>query len=461
MPAPGHLSPRARLAQLPYVAWIILYSAVLWGLFGALLGAVAPDLRSQLGVSLGQVGSLMSLWVAGGAAGAFLGGTLARRYRPQRLLSTYAGLALLAVSALLLASNWHAVAAALVLIGLCETALFTLGHGLLAEISDDAEERTRVLSLVDVCYSTGTILSPLLVSAAFVAIPSWRAPYAVFGLLTVTLWVGTRMRRRLDDVRFRHDEAAVGPAGAPGYRSLLAHPLVRAVLVSGVCSGFVEWGQYFWFVSYANGGLGLPQQTARLALDGLMVGMTLGRLWQAFWKSRWTMEQKLQGLSLLATGAIGVLALLPRGSPALALATMNVAAGLGVSVGFPILLGSALRGVPEAAPRLSALLMLSFTLGSQLASLGLGQLAARVNLRATYIALALGGVALCLGVRRLSRLLRSMPPADAPERRDESCGRLASCVRQEVEPARVELLDPGLQAPALCVAAPVQEAGDR
>lgn len=88
-----------------------------------------------------------------------------------------------------------------------------------------------------------------------------------------------------------------------------------------------------------------------------------------------------------------------------AVAALNFMAGLGVSVGFPILLGSALQGFPAQAPRLSAILMITFTVGSQLAALLLGYLAEIWSLRGVYVVLALGAVGLCMTAWRLAQFL--------------------------------------------------------
>lgn len=401
------VSPVQRLRRLPFVAWIILYCALLWGIFGALLGAVTPNLREQMGFSFDQVGWLMALWTSGGALGSLLGGAIAKRFLPRRLLRAYSSVVVLALLGLLLAPGFVSLALCMVLIAVFETALFTLGHGLLSEISDDAEERTRIISLVDVSYSTGTILSPLVVSAVLLITPWWRAPYAVFGVLAISLWVLTLQKQRLHSAAFKHHESTSSEPSisSMGYLQLLQHPLIQRVCAAGLFSGFIEWGQYFWFVSYASLGLGMGNQTARLALGFLMVGMTVGRLWQAFMTSRWSMGQKLQGLSVLGAAALMGMALLPQHVSFAIVALLNFLAGLGVSVGFPILLGSALQGFPAQAPRLSAILMITFTVGSQLAALLLGYLAEIWSLRAVYGALALGGVALCATAWRLVKYL--------------------------------------------------------
>lgn len=404
-------SPLAVLRGLPYVAWVILYCAVTWGVFGALLGAVTPNLRAQMGVSFQQIGWLMAIWSAGGAVGSLLGGAIAKRFPPRRLLRAYTAAVMVAVAGVLWAPSFGWLAFFMVAVATFETALFTLGHGLLAELSDDPEQRTRIISLVDVGYSTGSLLSPLMAAAALAAHPSWRSPYMVFALLALGLLMMALQRRHLKAVEFRpdhpHDDpASDGTGRAPlGYAGLLRQPLVRWVLLAGLCSGLSEWGQYFWFVSFATEALGQHEQTARLALGFLMAGMVTGRIWQAFVHSRWTMEQKIQGLGALAALALAGVWLSPADPPFVWLALCNYFTGLGVSVGFPILLGIALRGFPHEAPRLSALLMIVFSAGAQIAAVLMGEMAEQWGLRAAYAVLvvaALGffGAAWVLGRRR-------------------------------------------------------------
>ncbi|QBM26274.1 MFS transporter [Hydrogenophaga pseudoflava] len=384
-------APLKTLRGLPYVAWIILYCALTWGIFGALLGAVTPNLRAQMGVSFQQMGWLMAIWSAGGAVGSLLGGAIAKRFPPRRLLRAYTAAVVVALAGVLLAPSFGWLAFFMVTIATFETALFTVGHGLLAELSDEPEQRARIISLVDVGYSLGTMFSPLMAAAVLAANPNWRGPYVVFGFMALVMLLMTLQRRYLRSVAFRSDHAhaeATGQVHQPlDYGGLLRQPVVRWVLFAGVCSGLCEWGQYFWFVSFATEALGESDQVARMALGFLMAGMVTGRVWQAFVHSRWSMEQKIQGLGALAALAITGVWLSPADAPFVWLALCNYLTGLGVSVGFPILLGIALRGFPQEAPRLSALLMISFTVGAQIAALLMGELAEHFGLRAAYAVL--------------------------------------------------------------------------
>jgi fucose permease len=112
------------------------------------------------------------------------------------------------------------------------------------------------------------------------------------------------------------------------------------------------------------------------------------------------MEQKIQGLGLLAALALSGVWLSPADAPFAWLALCNFLTGLGVSVGFPILLGIALRSFPQEAPRLSALLMIVFSAGAQIAALLMGELAEQLGLRAAYAVLvaAAFGFAACAWV---------------------------------------------------------------
>ena len=169
---PAFLSaPLNVLRGLPYVAWIILYCAVTWGVFGALLGAVTPNLRAQMGVSFQQMGWLMAIWSAGGAVGSLLGGAIAKRFPPRRLLRAYTAAVVVALAGVLLAPSFGWLAFFMVTIATFETALFTVGHGLLAEMSDDPEQRARTISLIDVGYSLGTLVSPLMAAAVLAGQP--------------------------------------------------------------------------------------------------------------------------------------------------------------------------------------------------------------------------------------------------------------------------------------------------
>jgi len=218
------------------------------------------------------------------------------------------------------------------------------------------------------------------------------------------------------------DATSPEPVPDRSYLALATHPVVLPGLVAASLVGYVEWGQNYWLVSYVEQGLAWGATLARQAVFALMLGMLLGRVWQTFVASRWTMDTKITRLAWLCVGALLVqnaAGWLAHTQPAWAapmqalfvLASLGV--GLGVSVGFPILLGSLIHALPEEASRLSALMMIAISTGAALASQSVGRLADTWGMAVAFgllLASALAYVA-ALGVmhRRLNGHTNTLP----------------------------------------------------
>ena len=165
------------------------------------------------------------------------------------------------------------------------------------------------------------------------------------------------------------------------------------------------------------GAAGTVDAKLQQALDaigtGVMGGMLAGRIWQTFVPSRWTMNQKIRHLGSLCV--LGLLAQngagwLGQAAPAwLALGQVGVvlaslAVGLGVSVAFPILLGTLVHAQPQQASRLSALTMIAICLGAALASQSIGLLADLWGMDSAFALLLLSALGYRLALRPLARV---------------------------------------------------------
>ena len=386
------MNTRHFIRQTPYLAWVLLYCAVTWGMFGVMLGLVTPNLRAQWDLTYQDMGLLMTLASASGVAGALAGGHIARQFDTRRLFLAYASVTLVMLALLANAPTFWVMVMCFSVASMCESALFTLGHGVLASMSTDGELRTRIIGLVDVGFSLGTLLAPIWVGVWFAFNPVWRGPYLGFvafvAVLVLLLW--PRQPYAGLNLNATHEAApAQAHAGTPnhvnqGYLDLLLHPVVLPGLASAMLVGFVEWGQNYWLVSYVEQGLQWGEHLARAAVFCLMLGMLSGRLWQTFVASRWSMEQKISRLALLCAAALltqnaagWASQMWPAwGTPMQLLFVLaSFGVGLGVSVGFPILLGSLIHALPGEASRLSALVMIATSLGAALASQSVGRLA--------------------------------------------------------------------------------------
>jgi fucose permease len=165
--------------------------------------------------------------------------------------------------------------------------------------------------------------------------------------------------------------------------------MIILVMLAYIFLGFIEWGQAFWLTSYVTKGLNLSESSANSSIFFLMLGMLVGRVWHAFLASRWSAQQKLQGLALLCL--FGVVMQNVFGLSGWVTNTIylfwffSFLIGLGMSVAFPILLGQMIEIFPEQASRLSALAVICISLGSSLAALLVGYMAEWVGMRLAFL----------------------------------------------------------------------------
>ena len=387
------------MGGIPFVGWAVTFAALCFGLFAAILGAVTPELRAELG-SYQRMGELMMAWVSGGVLGAFQGGKLAQKVHPRTLVLTYCGLSVLSLLLIVGSPNFAGLLVGFFCFSVAETAFMTLGHSILSQVYAAPVARARVISLIDVAFSAGTVITPAAVIALHQFDSSWRLPYLLFLIpLGVALLLFLR-KTAFDQVAWHGSDDASGAAGATNtslqpqsYLTLARVPTIMWCMAAGVFAGFIEWGQYFWSVSYGIQSQGISANAARFGLQSFVAGMLLVRCWQAFFHSHLSLHQKLWRLNLLALLGLGVSVLQPHHGMTWLFSVSNFLFGLGVGVAFPILLSLMINAAPAQSSKLSALLMISFTLGAQLAGLFIGNLADWTSVQIAYSTL-LGGLVL-------------------------------------------------------------------
>lgn len=387
------------LQGIPYLAWVVIYTAFCWGMFAAILGSVTPELRQELG-NYQALGWLMTAWASGSIVGAMQGGRLAQRLAARKLFLNYCGLALLALLLIVFASNVWLLMIGFFCIAILEAALITLGHSILARVYTEPQARGRVLSLVDVAFSAGNLATPLIVIGLQTFSDSWRLPYQLFFIPLIAALVLFWSHRPTPGESPQALRTSGGPTGtatptAPqpmSYLQLLRKPVLAWSMAAGMLGGFMEWAQYFWYVTYGIDVQHLSPNAARISLQFFIAGMVASRCWQAFWHSNWTLQQKLWRLNLLALAGLAMTVLLPAHGWMPAYALGNFLFGLGNGVVFPALLAVMINHVPSQAARLSALLMIGFTLGAQMAGAVLGFAADWLGVHAAYSALLIAAV---------------------------------------------------------------------
>jgi MFS family permease len=258
---------------IPYLGWAVTFVALCFGLFAAILGAVTPELRAELG-SYQRMGVLMMAWVSGGVVGAIQGGRMAQMYRPRPLFLSYCSFALLALALIVWAPNFWSLLLGFFCIAIVESALITLAHSILAEVYTEPTARARVLSLIDVAFSAGTVITPALIIGLHQVSTSWRLPYQLYFIplgLAMLLFLPTKpflqvKSHAADDSGTAADTAVQ----SHGYLSLSRNPTIAWCMAAGVFAGFIEWGQYFWYVSYGIQTQGISANALACSVSSLV-----------------------------------------------------------------------------------------------------------------------------------------------------------------------------------------------
>jgi MFS transporter, DHA1 family, inner membrane transport protein len=381
------------MAGIPFVGWAVTFAALCFGLFAAILGAVTPELRAELG-SYQRMGVLMMAWVSGGVVGAFQGGRMAHMYRPRPLFLGYFAFALLALALIVWSPHFSVLLIGFFFIAIVESATLTLAHGILADVYTESTARARVISLIDVAFSAGTVITPAIIIGLHQFSTSWRLPYQLYViplLAAMLLFSPAKVFLQVKSHADHSDEQT--PVQSQSYLRLARIPTIAWCMAAGVFAGFIEWGQYFWYVSYGIQTQGITANAARLGMQSFVAGMLAVRCWQAFFHSRLSLHQKLWRLNLLALAGLAASVLLPHHGVLWLYSLSNFLFGLGVGIAFPILLSLMINAAPTQSSKLSALLMISFTLGAQLAGLLIGNLADWTSVQIAYSTL-LGGLVL-------------------------------------------------------------------
>lgn len=406
------------IRSTPALGWVILYASLAVGIFGNLLGVLTPRVQAYFALDYPQMSFLMSLITVGSLVGAILGGDIAKRFDQRILLLIYTSIMLVLVFILVTTQSYWLFVLAYTGMGVLDAALFTIAHSLLAKMSQNEEHRTRMLSLADVGFSFGALFAPVWVSLILTWKSEWQQPYLLFTSFIVILLLAFSPKRfypASPDSQAIHSSTESQPSNQLGiYLKILRQPIILLVLAAYIFLGFVEWGQSFWLTSYVVKGLSLSEASANSSIFFLMLGMLIGRVWHAFLASRWSAQQKLQGLAILCLFGVvtqNILGLSGWVSAAIYLFWIcSFLVGLGMSVAFPILLGQMIELFPEQASRLSALSVICISLGSSIAALLVGYLAEWMGMRLAFTAFMIAALAYVLFVTALLKQRKREAP---------------------------------------------------
>jgi MFS family permease len=321
----GSPAPAYRRDQF---TWFAFGGLLIMGLLQAMLGPALPYLRAYEHLAYLPAAGLQAAFAVGGGLAGLLStgpagsassgpgwsgwaGWVRALSRPVVLRG---GLAGMAVAGLLLGYvNVFVVsllaALAMSLFGTSATIRFW------AALADEhAGQRTVAMAEGEVCVSTGSILSPLAISAAAAIALGWRFAFVAGAIATAVVLAGS-LRVPVPP----ESPPAADPAGGPaGPRSRRLPPLL-AVVVAVVA---MEFSLTFWLASYLNDDVGTGRGTAVAMVSVLYAASLAGRLAAS------RLARRVTAAWLLA----GALAVACCGFPLLLAAHGAVLAGCGVAV---------------------------------------------------------------------------------------------------------------------------------
>lgn len=237
--------------------------------------AILPELEAEFGVSKAQLGLLGSAYALMGAAIGLLFGHLTDTRSRKKMLI----LAVLLAEIPCLLSGFHALSGSFgsflalrVLSGIGIGAIYPITLSLLADLFP-ANQRARASALIDITWSIGLLLGPLLGTWAAGTDYGWRAAFIAAGLPNLLILPLFALVFREPPRREAGAQAAAGLAAA---RQIFARRGNLGLFLQGI-PGSIPWGILpFWSITFFNEVRGLSKAEATGLWEGFTIASALG-----------------------------------------------------------------------------------------------------------------------------------------------------------------------------------------
>ncbi|MBM7045601.1 MFS transporter [Rhizobium lusitanum] len=347
-------------------------------MLGVSIGALLPNAMEAFSLSPLMAGMVFVVWSIGFSLGSIIAERLLRAYGTIAVLAVLSSIT--ALCAFFQFSVMHAAVffAIYLALGLCGGAIFTASHTLFGDLF--AERRSSALAILDVVFSVGNMAAPLVIVAILRWQWSWQSFYliAALGFSAIScLFVLQLFGNRLSA---KHKSSSRALEKKTGLEAL---PLlsIACLAIASFALGAVEWTQNVWFVTYALAG-GASEELARFSLSSFTAGMIASRLAVIWFDVAGRSVFVLR--FMLALALLGELSVVFGGAD-VPMLTGNFLLGAGIGGLFPIFLGRAMDRHPASSAALSMLMVVSLTLGGQVASFTLGALAEQFGVSAAFL----------------------------------------------------------------------------
>lgn len=293
-------APVRALAPVRRSDMLAMYAFIVLGLPDGMIGTAWPAMRHSFHAPLENVGLVLLAATAGGVSTSSVAGIVMGRVGPRTTIMLAATSASLGAAVAVLAPSFPALVLAGLFLGMA-AGLIDSAVNVMAALAG----RARLLNLLHGFYGIGTTVAPLVVTAALLAVGSWRPAYGVLlvvelSLLSAWWWAGRRPPpgvgtptppgpAPLPVATSAPEEAGPqGPASGSGSggpelwsagagRRRLALVVAMGLFVFLVYTGF-EVGIGQWEPSYDRGPLHMGAGATGVAVFGYWAALTLARL---------------------------------------------------------------------------------------------------------------------------------------------------------------------------------------
>jgi predicted MFS family arabinose efflux permease len=371
------VSSRFRGSAVWYALWLALAPATAIGFGRFAYALVLPAMRSDLGWTYAQAGTLNTANALGYLLGAILAGPAARKVPSRSLM--LGGLAVSVVALLLagLVRSFALLLACRALVGTSAAFTFIATTGLVVTLGENENEKALALGLTISGPGLGAILSgiltPLVLGSGVSNWPhAWWLMAALGGAAFIAVWLQTR------DLKTARPQSAsqARVTTKPDYKPLL--PTLLAYFLFGL--GYIAYMTFL--VAYVRS---LGASAGAVALTWSVLGTAMiasAFVWRRF------LSRNCGGRSLALMGFGGACsALLPLASNALPLLLLSAACfgltSMPVFAAVTMLLRRQLP--PEAWTSAIALATTIFAVGQSLGPLGSGLVSDHYGPRASLI----------------------------------------------------------------------------
>ena len=247
------------------------------GMSRTFLGTALPAIRSSLGLTLLQAGTLTALLQLGFTTAVFVGGPISDIFKKSSILM--AGCLFMGVNLLLFGlSRWF-------WLNLVGIALIGVGGGLIESSSNPLViqlfpgRESMVMQLHHFFFAVGSLGGPLIMGAVLAGAAPWQWAYIGFGLFALSTFLFILLQKR-----------AVLPKRS-GFKMeqigrLMAEKTFLALFFVTFLNSGIQNGICFWMVTFLQETRGFPIALASSSLFLFFVCVAVGRLFLSYLLTR-------------------------------------------------------------------------------------------------------------------------------------------------------------------------------